>query len=422
MHVNRLLFVVRSFSGSGAQPIRFRQILNYLRTEFDIHVLELTHDKGGERKENGITIHSLEYTKAGRILNRPATGFNNSPQSNIREGKPLLLLKRFFRTILFPDSLIIEATRLRREGLRLAGELKCEVVIVSAFPFTTLICLKTIKQKLGIKTILDIGDPFYKNSKNGYIKDLFARRFEKRYLKYTDILIVTNTLTRDHYLNAYPECLRPDQVRLVPYGVSGTFASEIRTSKDAENVSGDRSQFRLVYAGQLYRRMREPFELYKAVTQTRNHEGLPKIRLDMYGSFNRGFIAGYENSDTVFFHGNVRHGDLPDIYRKADTVVFIDNAYGMQTPGKIFEVALSGKPVLFISDHIQSPAFEIIRDMDHFFVTANRSDMIIEAIKMIEDKVRSNLPFSYPVPDFLWEMRAAQYKQILTELISGQKS
>ena len=419
--MNRLLFVVRSFSGSGAQPIRFRQILSYLRTEFDVHVLELTHDKGGERKDNGITIHSLEYTKAGRILNPPAAVFSNSSGEKIKKGKPLLMLKRLIRNLLFPDSLITEAPRLRCEALRLAGELKCYTVIISAFPFTTLICLKTIKEKLGIKTILDVGDPFYKNSKNGYVKDLFARKFEKKYLKYTDILVVTNTLTRDHYLNSFPESLRPDQVRIIPMGVSQAFLSAVRRSTNEEITLGDKLQFNLFYAGQLYRRMREPFELYRAILEIRKDTTLPRVRLDMYGSYNKGFVAGFENSGSVFFHGHIRHEDLPEIYRKANAIVFIDNAYGMQTPGKIFEIALAGKPVLFISDRKQSPAFEVIKDLDHFIVTENQSEKIISAIRKVIDETTGSRQPAYPACNFLWETRAAQYKQILTETPAEQE-
>jgi hypothetical protein len=420
--VNRILFVVRSFSGSGAQPIRFRQILNYLRADYDVHVLELTHHKAGERKDNGITIHSMEYTGAGRMLNPPAAVLSNYSGRKIQKGKPLLLLKRLIRNLLFPDSLVTEALRLKREALRLAGELNCEAVIVSAFPFTTLMCLKAIKQKLGAKTILDVGDPFYKNSKNGHVKDLFARKFEKKYLKYTDILVVTNTLTRDHYLNSFPESLRPDQVKIIPMGVSEAFLSAVRRSDNEEKASGDKSQFNLFYAGQLYRRMREPFELYRAVREIQKDNTLPEVRLDMYGSYNKGFVAGYENSGSVFFHGHIRHDDLPEIYRKTDAIVFIDNAYGMQTPGKIFEIALTGKPVLFISDRKQSPSLEVIKDLDHFVVTGNSSEMIISAIRKIIFETIGNRQPMHAATDFLWEDRAARYKQILTETIAEQNT
>ena len=417
--MNKLLFVVRNFSGIGAQPIRFREIINFLSFEFDIHVLELTHDREGVRHEAGITVHSVKYSWIGNILNPPVTAVSASGIVG-RQGSSIARLKRFARSILFPDSLATEAIKLRREVLRLAGELRCDAVIVSAFPFTTLICLKAIKQKSGIKTILDVGDPFYKNSKNGYVKDIFARLFEKRYLKYADILVVTNTLTRDHYLNSYPESLSPHQVRIIPMGVSEAFLSEVRGSKDEEKVLGDKRQFNLFYAGQLYQRMREPFELYSAVTEIRKDNTLPTVRLDMYGSFNKGFVAGFENSESVFFHGHIRHEDLPELYRNADAIVFIDNAYGMQTPGKIFEIALTGKPVLFISDRKQSPAFEVIKDLDHFVVTGNKSEMIISAIrKVITETTGEGHPL-FPANSFLWETRAAQYKQILTETPTGQ--
>jgi hypothetical protein len=68
--MNRLLFVVRSFSGSGAQPIRFRQIISYLVPEFDVHVLEFTHSRGGIRNKNGITIPLSIRESAKSLINK----------------------------------------------------------------------------------------------------------------------------------------------------------------------------------------------------------------------------------------------------------------------------------------------------------------------------------------------------------------
>ncbi len=179
------------------------------------------------------------------------------PGVRAKPGKLKSVITRVARTLLFPDSVITEGGRIRREALRLTREHKFGVVVLSAFPFTVMLSIRALRRKTGAGIILDVGDPFYKNSKNGFIKDLLARTFEKRYLKDIDRLIVTNTITRDHYLRTYKN-LRPEQVSIIPYGVSESYISAVRSESDEYARSGERKYFSLVYAGQLYQGLREP--------------------------------------------------------------------------------------------------------------------------------------------------------------------
>ncbi len=420
--MNRLLFVVRNYSGIGAQPIRFRQIIGHLSPENEVHVLELTHDCEGVRYEAGITIHTLRYSRIGRILN-PRVAAISPAGKGAGKGKSVARIKRFVRSILFPDSLVTEALRLRNSVLRLAGDLDCDAVIVSAFPFTTLVCLKALKEKMGTKTVLDAGDPFYKNSKNGLIKDLLAREFEKHYLKYADSLVVTNKVTREHYLNSFPEQLQPDRVKIIPQGVSESFLGLLRKERRGISRTDHGGQIIIVYAGQLYRRMREPFELYRAVTEMSNDNTAgPGIVLHMYGSYSREFVAGYGNSGCIVFQGHISQEKLTDVYLNSDAVIFLDNAYGMQTPGKIFEIALLGRPVLFISDREQSPAREVIKDLDHFVITENKSGKIIPALRKVLSDNICCYKHADVAEEFLWETRAASYNELLTGLIAEKES
>ena len=415
--MNRVLFVVRSFSRIGSTPIRFREILSFLNSVYDVHVLELTHGKGGLRHESGITIHSLGYSLPGRLFNRgdaPADILNGRRG---KSGKLKSSIKRLARSLLFPDSLITEGGRLRREVVRLASGLKCDVVVLSAFPFTVLLCIRALRRKTGTRVILDVGDPFYKNSKNGFIRDLLAFAYEKRYLKPVDRLIVTNGITRDHYLRTYSS-LKPDQVAIVPDGISESFITAVSGNKENQTITRDQSVFRLVYAGQLYLKMREPFELYKAIWLL-NNQSLPRaVRLDMYGSYNSEFLNCGPAEPYVSFKGQIAHFDLIRAYHYYDAVVFIDNAYGMQTPGKVYEIALINHPVLCIADRNQSPALSEIKDHDHIVVAENRSDMIVRAIMKIMNS-KYSLKVSEDLQFYSWNSRSQLYIKIIDEVING---
>jgi hypothetical protein len=412
-----VLFVVRSFSRTGAQPIRFREILSFLSSFFDIHVLELTHGQRGVRYENGLTIHSLEYSWPGRLFNREGIPSGTIPGGvRGKPGKLKSVVTRVVRTLLFPDSVITEVGRIRREALRLTREHKFDVVVLSAFPFTVMLSIRALRRKTGVGIILDVGDPFYKNSKNGFFRDLMARSFEKRYLKDIDRLIVTNAVTRDHYLQTYKN-LRPEQVSIIPYGVSESYISAVRSESYKYARSGEREYFSLVYAGQLYQGMREPFELYKAISLLNESDQAREVRLDMYGSYNSEFLNTGTAAPHITFRGQVAHSDLINVYLDADAVVFIDNAYGMQTPGKVFEISIINRPVLCIADRGHSPALEVLHGAGHIVMTANKAEMIVGSIRKIMDTGMTFRNTAAP-NEFSWEERSHQYKQILTEVVN----
>ena len=416
--MNKVLFIVRSYSRIGAQPIRFREIIRFLKLDFEVHVLELTHRSGGLRSEDGVYIHALPYSKIGRVFNLPEKSRNGSNvQNNISLLSRLLYkLKRNIRRSFFPDTVVTESIRIRREANRLVGDLKCDVVVVSAFPFSTLICLKSIKRRFSSKVILDIGDPFYKNSRNGFLKDILAKRYETYFLKYTDILVVTNRITRDHYLRSFGSTLNSKQVIVIEQGVSEIMLDVVRKSQERVSCSDSHEYPKLIYAGQLYRKLREPYELYKAIDFLHRKKKLTFIKLHMYGSYSREFYPLKDFSNCIVTRGQITYEDLIEEYLCADIVVFIDNAFGLQTPGKVFEIASLGKPVLFISDNPTSPAMEVVKGLSYFYFTRNVSEDISETIqKMLKEKAFIQIQgFG---ENFLWSERAGKYLKLLIDLI-----
>lgn len=413
-----VLFVVRSYSGTGAQPIRFRQIIRYLAGRFDIHVLELTHGMPGVRKEGGITIHSLGYSIIGRILNPAPAGPPVQARGRGARMKILARIKRLARSLFFPDSVITEAGRLKHAAVSLVKEHGVDVTVLSAFPFSVLICARVLRRSTSSRIILDVGDPFFRNSRNGVLRDLIARRFEKKHLRNVDRLVVTNEMTRSHYQKSFNF---PDQsaIWVIPMGVEESELRGDTSVRPAITSAPAGSRPVLVYAGQLYHRLREPFELYRAVEMVSHDEDFSGIHLDMYGSFSREFSAGFESSHIISFKGPVPHSEVARVSHEADVVVFIDNAYGMQTPGKVFEIAMIDRPVLFIADRHESPALEVVKGMGHIVITSNNSGAIAMAIRHIMS-FRPEYPQAVRLRKFRWEERALQYNRLITGL-SGEE-
>ncbi len=411
MALKSVLFIVRSFSGTGAQPIRFRQIISHLAGGFNIHVLELTHGRSGVRVEDGITIHSLRYSLPGRIVNPHVAATGAVPLKSGSYARPVAVIKRHIRSLFFPDTVITEAARLRREAVRLTSVYGFSAVVLSAFPFSVLLCAGALKRQAGTRIILDVGDPFYGNSRNGFIRDFLALRFERRHLRYIDSLIVTNEMTRNHYLRTFSHP-GAEAIHVIPMGISESLASGPDAGRVSPAFAGSAERFVLAYAGQLYRNLREPFELYRAVISLNSEPGAG-VELRMYGSFSREFSAGYGTDESVRFMGQVPHGSMGAVYGSAGAVVFIDNAYGMQTPGKVFEVILTGRPVLFITDRNESPSLEVIKGLSHVIISQNSAGMIAAAIRKIM-VMTPEYPSGEQVSRFLWEKRAAAYKEVLS--------
>ena len=99
----------------------------------------------------------------------------------------------------------------------------------------------------------------------------------------------------------------------------------------------------MVYAGRFYRKMRDPSGLYTAVQLFSAGEVILKV----FGNIQEKYLP--PASDPRFITGGaVPAGELAREYEQADLVIYLDNAYGVQVPGKVYEVLAVNRPVLYI--------------------------------------------------------------------------
>ena len=401
----KILFIVRSYSCGGAQPLRFRNIVNHLAKNHQIHILEFGRGSAEVNVSENVTLFKRKYSKLGKLFNGVSNiGVETTKANSSRSSTFLLIIFRFFRSLFFPDPFIIEYYNLKKNLECLIEVNSYDCIVGSGFPHTVLM-MSSVANKKNVPFIYDIGDPFYGNAKNSWIRNIFAKKFENFYLQKIKYLIVTNSLTKEFYYNNFP--FLKNRVKVVEQGI---IVPDIQ-SKSNRNSIEHKSSFNLLYAGQFYSKLREPFNLYHALSEL--NTGLIKYHLSIYGNISELFkdrankfisYFGYANNDFIW---NQIH--------LSDAIVFIDNAYGMQTPGKVFEVIASQKPVLFIYSTTKSPAYKIAREYPNIFFALNNKGSIMNVIKELFGNSKHS--YSNDVECFSWSNRAADFEKVIFEAI-----
>jgi len=398
---SKVLFIVRSYGVDAPIGIRFKNIIKYLTDEYDVHIL--AYDYMNERTKTGaVKLHLLQYSFLSKILNK---NYFFSQYKNTIFGKAMGLLNIIVRKWMYPDDFIIEKNKIINKVIELNEKYNYRVVIGAAYPFTMFeIGQELKKNELGFKWIVDIGDPFAENSTHNFTKSgkIKAEKYEESNLSFSDAIVVTNLITKKMYKNKY-KTLDSKNIVIIPQGTD--------LIEDYGNHNSGSHGLKLIYAGVFYPQLREPYQLFKAIDECKE-----KVRLDIYGQPN---IYGVKN-DKIKFRGRVSHEEIFNAYNSANVLVFIDNAFGLQSSGKIFELISMKKPILFISDNINSPTLELIGEHNFIIQTKNNASDIKIALENIEQE-KNKFVFDFNMETVSWEERARRYRKLLDELLDEEK-
>ena len=254
--------------------------------------------------------------------------------------------------------------------------------------------------------IIDLGDPYFKNRalSHGAIMETIARRFERSALEYADALIVTNEKTKNAYVTNFGDKITSRKIYVVQQGTDVPKEEEASMHREVEY-----SQFRLLYAGTIIRGLREPDQLFEAVGQLNG-----EVRLDIYGQnpIKYDFMKYSPGLETIVHHGMAQHDSIAAAYQNSDLLVFIDNAYGFQLSGKIFELLATTKHILFIYTVSDSDAMRIAKDYQGVTYCQNVASNIKSAINEIRT---GNAPLQYKrdLSQHSWGRRAQSFLEIL---------
>jgi len=287
-----------------------------------------------------------------------------------------LIYRQIIRRFSFPDEYIF----IRRWYIRnTLSELKSgsyDAVILGVQPYSFYRIAGIIKKNYPqIKLIIDISDPFYGNvtvlpAWNILLKAL-AKRYENKYASLADHLVVLNEEIKIFYGKTYG--IR--NISVIEQGFDHLMAERIVNSlKSIPKIEKSISEpVVLVYGGIFYKKLREPFELYKAVESP----GI-NVKLKLFGKINPKFLPF--SSEKIEYHSRVSQEELFREYLQADIIVFIDNAYGIQVPGKTTELMLFNKPILFISSNDQSVSLRYFKNFNKLIRVDNNAGAIRQGL------------------------------------------
>ncbi len=223
-------------------------------------------------------------------------------------------------------------------------------LISVSFPFSGHLVGYRLKKKLpNLPWIADIGDPFSffhdKPINNVVLYERMNRYWEGKVLDKADAVTVTSDETEHEYLERFPAC--SGKTRVIPPLISIPIGN-----RDDDGLENGNRSIRLVYAGTLYKAIRNPGYLLGLFSGLLQSDLGNRIELHIYGNINDcdQLFMHYKEllGKKIFLHGQVERGIVYRAMQDATLLVNIGNTSSYQLPSKVVEYAGTGKPVLNI--------------------------------------------------------------------------
>lgn len=380
--VERVLLIAYPFAGTGANMLRYQSFARYL-------------------SENGIMADIIGYYQLKSDLPKGTRYYQ------IKKRLTLPFVWYFIR--LFVENLFLLQVQsvsqyLNRVALAsltyvMAMELmknnNYDACFVGIHPWAFYLIIPLLKKH--IQTVLDIGDPLYKNAitKKSNYKSNFL--FEKRALESADYVVTMNEPT----ITIMTEEM-------------GIAKSKIQFISPAMNIESYRPNekksfslnkpLRMIYSGSLYQGYRDLNEVQPAI------ESLNYVFLDVFTNIS----PKNKSSERVKFHDWIPHNDLLRLYQEYDLLLFVDNNFGYQVPSKIFEIIAQNKPILFVYDKRNVYFYNLLCGQEGIFFVENNREKIANLLTKISRKQSLDVCYTFDLTPFSEE---TVNRKLLTSLI-----
>ena len=333
----------------------------------DVHVV-CNKETGTERSEtiNGVMIHRVGANIREAIRNwlggssptramSTGTGALNRSQpttARIYIGRAIKwIYDNSAKKILWPDFAsfwYFLAVALARKLMR---KEKYDAMISVSLPFTGHCVGLALKKCYGLPWIVDIGDPFsFMNEtpvNNHVLFGWLNYRTESKVLQNADYVTVTTDGTRTEYLRCFPDVAGNKISVIPPLFVAPTNVDELAPFFTGLN------KIRLVFAGTLYSKIRNPAVLLEFFSSLLTTEIAEHLELHFFGVMNdcEPYFERYRElmGVKIFLHGLVSRASAVRAMKDATILVNIGNSTAYQLPSKVVEYVMLGKPVFNIT-------------------------------------------------------------------------
>lgn len=315
-----------TYPGTSPRQLRTDELAKELARQghkVTLYVLKGDFNYDTYEKENNIIIKELGPTYLFKFSHKKGSSLN---KTHIK-----ILRKLIGRYIEYPH---IELIKNSYKALKKENDIDLLISIGSPHPIHWGVALYRSINKKKLKNTIwvsDCGDPYMGNS---LIKPPFYFKYvEKFFCRKTDYISIPIEEAKNGY---YPEFL--DKIKIIPQGFN---FEKIKINKNF--IKNQVPTF--IYAGTFYRGLRDPRPLldylsslnenFKFIVYTKNIKYLQKHKT----------ILG----DKLEIHDYIPREKLIFEMSKSDFLINLENPSKNQSPSKLIDYALSGRPILSIN-------------------------------------------------------------------------
>lgn len=396
----KVLILSPQFDRISPRSIRTENIFGSLSSEYELHLLKFNHPKK-KRTLKDSTIHALEISKfSSYFINHE---YSNSRIIHSQNILRKIITKLYTSIFLFPDLWKIELKNILRYFRAREDKVDFDFIVASIKPFSSAklaLELKKIDVFKNSKILFDIGDPLTNDSADPKSNSRKHNSYESSVMSKSDHIIVTNVATKSYFCDKYN--IEENKFSVIPQGVNLKLFKSVNLKINKPSHNG----IKMIYAGVFIKKLREPDHFISALHKINDPE---KYQVLFYG-------ADIKPNYTFNTKGKVPQSKLVAEYNSSDVLIFFDNAFGIQTSGKIFELLALKKPILFIYSNTESSLVVLAKKYPNVIFVENEKDKIYNTLIELPDILKKIAIANYSVDDFSWVARAKLFKSIFQTL------
>lgn len=288
---------------------------------------------------------NADYDKIGRDFNLSLVDLGKRSFKEIKiEGPNLVsLFKRMWRRILlqcleYPD---IELMYLVKRSLQKSKG--CDLLITIAVPYPihwgAAWAMSTQRTKIGT-WVADCGDPYVGCATDSFKKLFYFAYVEKWFCRKADYLSIPIESATDGYFKEFHS-----KIRVVPQG----FDFKSKPTVEKAPAECGKGTVRFAYAGSFMPGVRDPRPFL-------NHLTTLKTLNFQFTVFTRdtNLLKGFDDKlgSSLILHDYIPREELLSALKTQDFLVNFDNNTNTQSPSKLIDYKLVGRPVLNISRNL----------------------------------------------------------------------
>ncbi|MDC0309231.1 hypothetical protein OAL72_00620 [bacterium] len=376
--------------------------------------------------DEGIKIIRVQENLLGRIRRKMRQTGANNDEAVIGKPKAVMgysVMRRWIRKLItyaynfilkqfqWPDYAWTWVRNARKATIaHLDNNVMTDVVISVSHPFSCHFVGSYAKLKYpNIKWIMDCGDPFCFEEaspcNNFALYKKLNHHIEMGFFKRSDWISVTTPETKEEYNKLFK---LDKKIQVISPMLNMRAQRLIEDFKEAITLP-NKSSIKLVFAGTLYAKVRNPIELINLLKKI---NVTFKLKIEMH------FVGGVIDLDEIklpdkklklIFHGKVSQDTALRHMLNSDILVNIGNTTRYQLPSKLVEYVSTGKPILNVTCRQDDSSENFLLAYPAAKTVCLNGNLSKTIIKQTSEFIKTTTPINNHLKKY-WSTRYATHK------------